>query len=66
MEDKENILKELYDLEKEHNQVDGKLEELIALNTLDQLLIQRHKKRKLWLKDRIRYLRSILYPDVIA
>ncbi|MES2214812.1 MAG: DUF465 domain-containing protein [Pseudomonadota bacterium] len=33
---------------------------------LDQLLTQRLKKRKLFLKDKIREIQSMLYPDIIA
>ena len=37
-----------------------------ASGVADQMLIQRLKKRKLALKDRIVQLENILFPDIIA
>jgi hypothetical protein len=34
--------------------------------TADQLMIQRLKKKKLWLRDMIARIEDRLYPDIIA
>jgi hypothetical protein len=39
---------------------------LLAVGAVDQLQIQRLKKRKLLLRDRIRFLEDQLTPDIIA
>jgi hypothetical protein len=39
---------------------------LASTPTADQMLIQRLKKRKLALKDRIVQLENLLIPDIIA
>jgi hypothetical protein len=57
---------ELARLKEEHRDLDraiGALEEIVAG---DQLQIQRLKKRKLILKDRISFVEDQLTPDIIA
>jgi len=61
MED-EILRQELAALRKEHT----KLDKIIAEGTLDPFTTQRLKKEKLKLKDRISYIESLLYPDIIA
>jgi hypothetical protein len=63
-EDKLN--KELSELCAEHTLLDKKISALTADRAHDQLLVQRLKRRKLWLKDRIASLREILCDDIIA
>lgn len=51
----------------EHADLDAAIHTLTAASGLaDQMLIQRLKKRKLALKDRIVQLENILLPDIIA
>ena len=50
----------------EHDGLDETIETLLATGNYDALTIQRLKKRKLWLKDKISQLESIIYPDIIA
>jgi len=50
----------------EHADLDAAIATLVASGTADQMLIQRLKKRKLALKDRIVELEDILLPDIIA
>ena len=60
------IKKELGELVSEHTQLDKKIAALTADKVHDQLLVQRLKRRKLWLKDRIATLREFLCDDIIA
>jgi hypothetical protein len=57
---------ELARLKEEHRDLDGAIEALEHMVAGDQLQIQRLKKRKLGLKDRIAYLEDQLTPDIIA
>jgi len=57
---------ELARLKQEHRDLDGAIEALEHLIAGDQLQIQRLKKRKLVLKDRIRRVEDQLTPDIIA
>jgi hypothetical protein len=50
----------------EHADLDAAIQTLTASAYHDQMLIQRLKKRKLALKDRIVQLENILLPDIIA
>ncbi|MCH2038480.1 MAG: DUF465 domain-containing protein [Rickettsiales bacterium] len=67
MGEEEKYLKELEELKKEHTDLDNKIN-LWYKNTAlkDELQLQRMKKRKLWLRDRINWLENFLYPDIIA
>ena len=46
--------------------LDAAIHTLASSGFADQMLIQRFKKRKLSLKDRIIQLENILLPDIIA
>ncbi len=50
----------------EHADLDAAIEMLAKTGQADQMLLQRLKKRKLALKDRIAQLENILLPDIIA
>jgi hypothetical protein len=50
----------------EHADLDAAIHTLGASGLADQMLIQRLKKRKLALKDRIVQLENLLLPDIIA
>ena len=58
----------LNELQVEHRDLNLIVEHLAAtpLPDQDQLLIQRLKKRKLVLRDRMTYLEDQLTPDIIA
>lgn len=60
------IRNELAQLRQEHRDLDGAIEALHAKVRPDTLQIQRLKKRKLYLKDRISALEDKLLPDIIA
>ena len=66
MEENNTLLKELDNLEVEHRSLDELLIRLREEKTIDFLQIQKLKKRKLILKDKINYLRSKIEPDIIA
>lgn len=53
-------------LREEHRDLDAAIQALTHLGSLDQLQVQRFKKRKLVLRDRISYLEDQITPDIIA
>jgi hypothetical protein len=57
---------ELATKRQEHADLDAAIDTLTRSHVADQMLIQRLKKRKLALKDRITQLENILLPDIIA
>ncbi|WP_342163915.1 YdcH family protein [Methylobacterium sp. SD21] len=57
---------ELVRLREEHRDLDGAIEALEQSVAGDQLQIQRLKKRKLTLRDRISHIEDVLTPDIIA
>ena len=67
MGEEERYLKELGELKREHTELDNKISRHYKGASLkDELQLQRMKKRKLWLRDRINWLENFLYPDIIA
>ena len=66
MIEKNELLNTLHRLEQEHRDLDEVLIQLQEKKTIDLLQIQRIKKRKLMLKDKINYIRNKLEPDIIA
>ena len=59
-------MQKLKEYEQEHRDLDQILIQLQDKHTVDFLQIQRLKKRKLVLKDKIIDLRNKLEPDIIA
>lgn len=57
---------ELARLREEHRDLDHAIEALERVGAGDRLQIQRFKKRKLGLRDRITFLEDMLTPDIIA
>ena len=66
MNDNYKLLEKLKEYEQEHSDLDQILIQLQEKQTVDFLQIQRLKKRKLVLKDRISYIKNELEPDSIA
>ena len=66
MNDNFKLLEKLKEYKQEHLDLDQILIQLQEKHTVDFLQIQRLKKRKLVLKDRIAHLRNDLEPDNIA
>ncbi len=66
LEEQEEIEKQLIELKTEHRDLDIVLQQLASAVPVDFLRLQRLKKRKLFLKDSISKLESMLLPDIIA
>ena len=66
MVQRQQLIQKLKEYEQEHRDLDQILIQLQDKHTVDFLQIQRLKKRKLVLKDKISYLRNKLEPDIIA
>jgi hypothetical protein len=64
--DRDNLLRRLHELRSEHRDLDTVIVRLSDHGPIDQLQLQRLKKRKLMLKDEIAWLESRLIPDNIA
>ncbi len=60
------LFAELQRLKTEHRDLDLAIGALEGIGPADQLQIQRLKRRKLFLKDRIIQLEDQLTPDIIA
>lgn len=65
-EDRALLQEEFERLRQEHRDLDAAIEALLQLGTGDRLQIQRLKKRKLALRDRLAFLEDQLTPDIIA
>ncbi len=63
MDSSDYLLRELRILEDEHQNLEYTPYDI---RSLDDLTIQRIKRRKLWIKDRIAAIKSVVYPEVIA
>ncbi|WP_292286813.1 DUF465 domain-containing protein [Marivita sp.] len=57
---------ELEVFRREHRDLDEAIRAMQAASTADQLTLQRLKKKKLVLKDRIAQIEDRLLPDIIA
>ncbi len=66
MNDDNKLIEKLKEYEQEHSDLDQILIQLQEKHTVDFLQIQRLKKRKLILKDRIANIKNELEPDSIA
>jgi len=66
MIDTNKLIQKLKNYEQEHKDLDQILIQLQEKHTVDFLQIQRLKKRKLVLKDKIADLKNKIEPDIIA
>ncbi len=64
--DEQEVRMELARLRQEHRDLDAAIAAMVALGTSDTIQVQRLKKRKLVLKDRITFLEDQILPDIIA
>lgn len=64
--DRDSLLRKLHELRSEHRDLDTVIARLSDQSAMDQLHLQRLKKRKLLLRDEISRLESRLIPDSIA
>ena len=65
-EDKKELINQLSNLEQEHRDLDDIIHRLQEQKTINLLQMQRFKKRKLMLKDKIENLKDKIEPDIIA
>lgn len=65
-EEEEDLLRSLEMLKTEHRDLDVVIHQLSDSVPVDFLRLNRLKKRKLFLKDSIAKLESMLLPDIIA
>jgi len=63
--DRDTLLRQIHELRSEHRDLDTVIGRLVV-QPIDQLHLQRLKKRKLLLKDEIARLESRMIPDSIA
>jgi hypothetical protein len=65
-EEEREIRRELAELRQEHRDLDLAIAAMTESPVIDTIRIQRMKKRKLALKDRISALEDLRLPDIIA
>jgi len=66
LEEEAELQKMLEELKVEHRDLDIIIQQLADATPIDFLRLQRLKKRKLFLKDSISKIESMLVPDIIA
>ncbi|MBM3505097.1 MAG: DUF465 domain-containing protein [Alphaproteobacteria bacterium] len=64
--DQTELRQKLVELKTEHRDLDAAVAALLERSPSNHVEVQRLKKRKLALRDRIRQIESLLYPDIIA
>lgn len=65
-EDERELAAELAKLQQEHRDLDAAIDALQHSPAPDLLQLQRLKKRKLMLRDRIAFIEDQITPDIIA
>lgn len=65
-EEEEELNQMLEELRTEHRDLDIIIQQLSDATPIDFLRLQRLKKRKLFLKDSISKIESMMLPDIIA
>lgn len=66
MEDQQLLQSQLERLENEHRELDTMINDMLCKAIVNQIAVQRLKKKKLLVRDQISYINSILLPDIIA
>ena len=65
-EEQNKIKAKINKLRKLHSELDIELSKIVKVIPVDQVMLQRIKKKKLKLKDEISKLSSHILPDIIA
>ncbi len=65
-EEQNKIKAKINELRKLHSELDIEISKIVKVIPVDQVLLQRIKKKKLKLKDEISKLSSHMLPDIIA
>tara|TARA_B100000287_G_scaffold80785_1_gene73220 strand:- start:252 stop:455 length:204 start_codon:yes stop_codon:yes gene_type:complete len=67
MSEEQNKIKvKINELRKLHSELDIEISKIVKVIPVDQVMLQRIKKKKLKLKDEISKLSSHILPDIIA
>ena len=67
MSEEQNKMKaKINELRKLHSELDIEISKIVKVIPVDQVMLQRIKKKKLKLKDEISKLSSHILPDIIA
>jgi hypothetical protein len=64
--EREEISRQIERLREEHRDLDAAIEALDRVGTTDRLQLQRFKKRKLAVRDKLAMYEDMLTPDIIA
>ena len=64
--ERDEIRRQIERLREEHRDLDAAIEALDRVGTTDRLQMQRFKKRKLALRDKLAMYEDMLTPDIIA
>ena len=65
-EEQNKIKAKINELRKLHSELDMEISKIVKVIPVDQVMLQRIKKKKLKLKDEISKLSSNVLPDIIA
>ena len=65
-EEQNKIKAKINELRKLHSELDIEISKIVKVIPVDQVMLQRLKKKKLKLKDEISKLSSHILPDIIA
>ena len=65
-ETQDKIKEKINQLRKLHSELDIEISKIVKVIPVDQVMLQRLKKKKLKLKDEISKLSSHILPDIIA
>jgi len=65
-ETQDKIKEKINQLRKLHSELDIEISKIVKVIPVDQVMLQRIKKKKLKLKDEISKLSSHILPDIIA
>ena len=65
-EEQNKIKAKINELRKLHSELDIEISKIVKVIPVDQVMLQRIKKKKLKLKDEISILSSYILPDIIA
>ena len=66
MDEQEALKLKLEILKEEHRELDKMIETMMRETVVNQLAVQRLKKRKLLIRDQISQIHNRLLPDIIA
>ena len=66
MNEQEQLKKRLERLKDEHRELDTMINNMLSESVVNQLAVQRLKKKKLQVRDQISKINALFLPDIIA